>query len=50
MDGVVLGGFLLLGCFGVSFDEFAFGEGGSCSDEWNKVWCVDRSPTAIVQP
>ena len=36
MDEVLLDGPFLPGCFGVSFDEFAFGEGGSCSGEWQR--------------
>ena len=47
MDGVVLGGFLLLGCFGVAFDEFVFGEGGSGADERHKVWRVDGPPPGL---
>ena len=41
MDGVLLGGFFLSVCFGVSFDEFAFGERGSGADERHEVWRVD---------
>lgn len=25
--------------FGVAFDEIAFGEGGSCADNWDEVGC-----------
>ena len=42
MDELLLGGFLFMVGFGVSFDELAFGEGGFGTDEWDKVGYVDQ--------
>ena len=41
MDGVLLGGFLLRAGVGVSFDEFAFGEGGGSDPAINAMAAQD---------
>lgn len=50
MDGCVSGCVLisvLLILVGGSFDEFAVEEGGSGTNQWDEVGCVDAAPPGL---